>query len=116
MTSERTHPQRAVIGLSLVVAALAAASAFLADRHGGIDEIGLVNPAYMKLHYGRMTYPVHGYFEGMFVHPPPHYALIAAVMRLGFSLYYAEAIPTFLTVILCILLIVRSPLPAALKM
>ena len=110
------NPHRAVVILAVAAAALATVSAFLADRRGGIDEIGLVNPPYMKLHYGKLTYPVHGYPDAMFVHPPTHYALIAFFLRLGFSLYYAEAVPTFLTMILCILLIVRSPLLPTVKM
>src|SRR5260370_41189663 len=30
------------------------------DRVISFDEAGLQNPPYMLLHYGRMTYPIHG--------------------------------------------------------
>jgi len=64
---------------------------FLA-RGSDIDELGLFNPVYMKLYYGRMTYPIYGHFNAMFVHPPVRYSEIALLMRLGFSLPYAEGL------------------------
>ena len=115
MPPANPHARRAVLLVAAAAAAVALVGAFLSDRRGGIDEIGLVNPPYMKLHYGRMTYPVHGHPESMFVHPPTHYQMIAACLRAGFSLYYAEAMPTFLTVLLCIFLIARGPLPDAVR-
>jgi len=53
------------------------------------DEIGLFNPVYMYLHYGKMTYPAHGQFDSMFVHPPVHYLLVATLMKTGLSVYHA---------------------------
>lgn len=50
------------------------------------------NPPYMLLHYGRMTYPIHGHFDDMVVHPPTHYAAIALFMKLGLGLFHAAAV------------------------
>ena len=48
----------------------------------------------------------------MIVHPPVHYFLIGLLMRLGFTLYYAQATPTLLMALLCIWLILRGPFSA----
>ena len=45
----------------------------------------------MAVHYGRMTYPIRGHPYNMVVHPPVHYLSIALLMKLGWSLYYAQA-------------------------
>ena len=71
-------------------------SAYFSDRQGWVDEIGLFNPTYMNVHYGKISYPVHGYFDSMVVHPPVHYKMIAAFMSRGFTYYYAQATPTLL--------------------
>jgi len=70
------------------------------------DEVVLYNPIYMYLHTGVMTYPAHHHFDDMTVHPPPHYLVIAWVMRLGLSLYHAAAVsPSLLFLVLCVLLL-----------
>ena len=51
----------------------------------------------------------------MIVHPPMHYFLIGQLMRFGMTLYYAEATPTLVMVLLCVFLIVRSPFTAPVK-
>jgi len=45
----------AVLGLAAVVCALFLLAANFSDRTGDIDEIGLFNPTYMYVHYGKMT-------------------------------------------------------------
>src|SRR5712692_9863072 len=70
--------------------------AFL-DRGIAFDEVGLHNAPYMFLHYGRVTYPIHGQFDDMVVHPPIHYLGIGLLMKLGLSLFHAAAV----TPILC---------------
>ena len=86
-----------------------------ADRAIVFDEIGLHNPIYMYLNYGRMVYPVHGHFDDMTVHPPTHYLVIATLMRLGFGLFHAAAVvPCLLFITLCVLLY-RSAYPFSLK-
>jgi len=70
------------------------------------DEVVLYNPIYMYLHTGVMTYPAHHHFDDMTVHPPPHYLVIAWLMRLGLSLYHAAAVlPSLLFLVLCVLLL-----------
>jgi hypothetical protein len=110
-----TYPpleRMAVLGMAAVVSVLFLLAAYSSDRKGDIDEIGLFNPTYMYVHSGKMTYPVHGFYDKMIVHPPVHYAVIGMLMRLGFTLYYAQATPTLLLALLCIWLIVRSPFSA----
>jgi hypothetical protein len=69
--------------------------------------MGLFNPVYMKLHYGRMTYPIHYQPDTMVVHPPLRYAEVAALMAMGMSLFHAESfVFTFLAIL--ILLVVGS--------
>ncbi len=78
----------------------------LVPRDSGIDELGLFNPVYMKVHYGRMTYPIYGHFHAMFVHPPLRYSEIAAFMRLGLPLPYAEGLMiTLLTVAIALVIV-----------
>src|SRR5205085_1904904 len=84
-------------------------------RNGGVDEIGLFNPSYMALHFSKMTYPVHGYFNEMVVHPPVHYEVIALAMRAGFNSYYAEATPTLFMLLLGVALIAFGPFPGPVK-
>ena len=87
----------AVLVASIIVYALA--TYFFVPRGSEIDEMGLFNPVYMKLHFGRMTYPIYGHFQSMFVHPPVRYSEVAALMRAGFTLPYAEEfMPCLLTI------------------
>lgn len=81
-----------------------------------MDEIGLFNPAYVDLHYGKIAYPIYGDFDTMVVHPPLHYKIIAACMRRGLTYYYAEATPALLMLLFGIVLVVRGPFPAPVKM
>jgi hypothetical protein len=89
----------AIGALVVVIALHAIAMLLFLPRVSDIDELGLFNPIYMKLHYGRMTYPVYGHFQAMFVHPPTRYAEIAAMMRLGLTLPYAEGFMVFVLTI-----------------
>jgi len=91
-------------------------AAYFTDRDGAVDEVGLYNPTYMALHYGKTTYPVHGYFDSTVVHPPVHYYAVAVLMRAGVTLYYAEATPALAMLLFALFLIVRSDLPVSLKL
>jgi len=104
-----------VFATTVVVAVLLILAAYFTDRNGGVDEIGLFNPPYMALHFGKMTYPVHGYFNNMVVHPPVHYEMIALAMRAGLNSYYAEATPTLLMLLLAVALIAVGPFPGPVK-
>ena len=111
----KTIGREAVIILAILIVALLVLAAYFSNRGGYIDEIGLFNPSYMDLHYGKITYPIHGYFDNMVVHPPVHYKLIAAFMRLGFTYYYGQATPAFLMLLVAIALILAGPFPPPVK-
>lgn len=106
MTSGRT---RAALMPLAWAAAFLILCAFGMDRYGAVDEIGLINPAYMFAHTGRMTYPAHYFHDEMVVHPPAHYAAIGLLMKAGVPLYYAEAIPTVAWHLVLISAIVAAP-------
>ena len=89
----------AIYVLAISMVAFAVIMFLAVSRISDIDELGLFNPVYMKIHYGRMTYPVYGFFQAMFVHPPVRYSEIAAFMRLGLTLPYAEGIMVTLPII-----------------
>lgn len=101
--------------MACTVSLLFVLAAYFTYRGGSVDEIGLYNPSYMFAHYGTMTYPIYGYYDAMFVHPPVHYLLIGLLMRLGMTLYYAQATPTLLMALLCVWLIARGPFSAPVK-
>lgn len=82
--------------------------AFL-DRQISYDEAGLFNPVYMLLHYGRMTYPIHGHFDDMVIHPPTHYLMLALWMKLGFSLFHAAAVIPILSFLAAGCFLLSSP-------
>ncbi len=58
------------------------------ERAVYFDEVGLYNPVYMYLHFGKMTYPAHDQFDTMYIHPPVYYWLVALMMRTGLSVYH----------------------------
>jgi hypothetical protein len=63
------------------------------------DELSLFNPVYMLLHYGRLVYPAHGYFDCMVVHPPLHYLTIAFFYKFTSNIVFARSLvylPPFL--------------------
>ena len=108
---ESTPTYSAVLfGACLLVLAVASILylAFL-DRQISFDEIGLFNPSYMLLHYGRITYPIHGHFDDMVIHPPTHYLVIALWMKLGFSLFHAAAVMPILSFLAAGWLLFISP-------
>lgn len=111
-----TDPFRGTVFLmALFVSLLMIANAYFANRQGGGDEIGLFNPTYMDVNYGKITYPVYNFYHSMPVHPPVHYKVIAMFMRSGMTLYYAQASPTILLLLLSVLLILRSQFPSPVK-
>src|SRR5207245_1092108 len=80
-----------VLAVALLMAGAGARWAFFVDRWQEFDDLGLFNPPYMKAHYGKVTYPAHGQFRAMTVHPPLHYWIIGTLMQIGCPPYYAEA-------------------------
>jgi len=91
-------------------------AASFSDRMGAVDEIGLFNPAYMDAHYGKISYPIYGYFNEMVVHPPVHYKFVGGLMRLGLTYYYAESIPPLVWLLVGVLLIIWGPFSGPVKM
>ncbi len=63
------------------------------DRPTIGDECGLYNASYMYEHYGKVTYPMQLQFDSMTVHPPLHYFIIGLLMKCGFQVFYAAALP-----------------------
>jgi len=112
----REDPFRyAVVPMGLCVLFLLVINAYFSDHVGGSDELGLFNPTYMDVQYGKATYPIYGFYDSMPVHPPMHYKAIAMFMRAGLPLYYAQATPTVFWLLLCVWIIVRSRFPSPIK-
>jgi hypothetical protein len=117
MTPER---QKSVLLFALFVAILILLSAYFTERNGGVDELGLLNPPYMAVEYGKLTFPAFSYGEDFDVpviaHPPMHVGWIGLLWRMGMPPYYAEATPTVIMFLLAILIAVSSVFPASVKL
>ena len=90
--------------------------AFFVPPHLDIDDIGLFNPVYMYVHYGKITYPTYGSFQEMVVHPPTHYVVLAWLAKLGVPPSYIAALPPFLLIVLAASLIWLSKFPSTVKL
>jgi hypothetical protein len=117
MVAERSKP---VVLFACFVGLLILLSAFCTDRDGSIDELGFLNPPYMLAHFGKLTFPTYphnAFFDlPVITHPPVHLTWIGLLWRAGFSIYYAEAIPTVLLFLLALAIVVRGAFPAAVKL
>ena len=102
--------------VGIAVIALAAFYSCFAERQVAFDEVGLFNPIYMYLHYGRMTYPAHGQFDAMFVHPPTHYFLVATLMRTGLSVHHAAGLLAVILFTTYCALVIVSRFPFAVQL
>jgi hypothetical protein len=83
---------------------------FLKDITNDVDELGLWNPIYMYLNYGKMTYPVHYYPDAMFVHPPIRYLEVAWLMKFGMPAFFARGFSFFFMIVIIAYAIIKSPL------
>jgi hypothetical protein len=83
---------------------------FFLDIINVVDELGLWNPVYTYLHYGKMTYPAHYYFDGMFVHPPTRYLEVAWLMKFGMPAFFARNFSLFFIMLIIAYAIFRSSL------
>lgn len=75
------------------------------------DELSLFNPVYMLANYGKMVYPIHGYFNCMVVHPPLHYIVIALFYKITSNIGLARLLaylPAF-TIVFVTLFKVKLP-------
>ena len=102
------------------IALLTIIAAFFTGRNGDIDELMMYNPAYMLARFGKLTIASYTwrlfYYQPDIIHPPIHIGLIGLLERIGFTWYYAEAMPVLLLLLLGILIIVSSPFPPAVKL
>jgi hypothetical protein len=89
--------------------------AFFSRRAQSFDDLGLFNPPYMYLHYGVVTYPAHGQFDSMTVHPPTHYWILGMLMKVGLEPFYAEAVPPLVFLFVAIWLIASSEWSTTIK-
>ena len=117
--------EKPVICFSVFVVLLVLLSAYCTDRDGGsfggdFDELVMQNPAYMLAVFGNLTLPIGAFNSGfdhtVVAHPPIHVGWIGLLMRLGFPIYYAEATPVVLLLLLCLAAIVRSVFPTPVKL
>jgi hypothetical protein len=117
--------ERSVVACAGFVVLLVLLSAYCTDREGSgsggdFDELVLQNPAYMLAHFGKLTFPASWFAQDfdlpLITHPPIHTGWIGWLMRLGFSIYYAEATPVVLLLLLCAAAIVCSVFPTPVKL
>jgi hypothetical protein len=117
MKLKQSAPVLVFAGLVTLVVLIAA---YFTDRGGAVDEPGFLNPPYMLSHYGRLsfpTFPHNAFFDlPVITHPPVHVMWIGLLWRLGMSVYYAEATPMVLLLLLSIAIILGSPFPNPVKL
>lgn len=101
--------------LAAGLVAFAVVWAFFSEHAQSYDDLHLFNISYMYAHYGVLTYPVHGQFHNLTLHPPIHHWELGALMKAGVPIYYAEAIVPFFFLLLAVWFICRSPFPSAVK-
>ena len=116
----KAQPSTPVFVFACLVALLVLMGAYCTDRNGAVDEPGFLNPPYMLVHYGHLTFPTYphnAFFDlPVITHPPVHTMWIGLLGRLGLPVYYAEATPTVLLLLLAIAIILYSPFPTAVKL
>jgi hypothetical protein len=117
MKTERSLPVTAFACFAFILVLI---GAYCTDRNGAVDEPGFLNPPYMLAHYGHLTFPTYAY-NGFFdlpviTHPPVHLMWIGLLWRLGLPVYYAEATPTVLLLLLGIAVVLYGPFPVPVKL
>ena len=109
-----------VIVFACLVAVSVLISAYCTERNGAVDEPGFLNPPYMLVHSGHLSfpaYPFNRFFNlPVITHPPVHVLWIGLLWRMGLPVYYAEATPTVLLLLLSIAIILGSPFPTPVKL
>jgi hypothetical protein len=116
----KAQPSKPVFVFACFVVLLVLLGAYGTDRNGSVDEPGFLNPPYMLVHYGHLTFPTYphnAFFDlPVITHPPVHVLWIGLLWRLGLSVYYAEATPVVLLLLLSIAIILYSPFPTPVKL
>jgi len=117
MKPQRSTPVVVFAGFVMLLVLMAA---YCADRNGSVDEPGFLNPPYMLVHHGHLTFPTfphNAFFDlPVITHPPVHVMWIGLLWRLGMPVYYAEATPTVLLMLLSMAIILGSPFPIPVKL
>ena len=117
MKPQRSTPVVVFAGFVMLLVLIAA---YCADRNGSVDEPGFLNPPYMLVHYGHLTFPTYphnAFFDlPVITHPPVHVMWIGLLGRLGLPVYYAEATPMVLLLLLSMAIILCSPFPTPVKL
>ncbi len=75
------------------------------------DSLSLFNPVYMYSVYGKMVYPVHGYFDNMPVHPPTFYLIQGLIFNITASKFFAFLLPLLTITLLYFISVIVSPIP-----
>src|ERR1019366_1457285 len=108
-TTMKAQPSTPVFVFACLVALLVLMGAYCTDRNGAVDEPGFLNPPYMLVHYGHLTFPTYphnAFFDlPVITHPPVHTMWIGLLGRLGLPVYYAEATPTVLLLLVAMAII-----------
>ena len=116
----KSPPSTPVVVFACLVAVLVLISAYCTDRNGAVDEPGFLNPPYMLVHSGHLRFPTWAYNKffnlPVITHPPVHVMWIGLLGRLGLPVYYAEATPTVLLLLLSMAIILGSPFPTPVKL
>jgi hypothetical protein len=114
-TTDRTA---APLVLGAFVACCVLLISFFSPRKPGMEEVGVFNAAYTYAHQGRMSFPIYGinYFDAFGIHPHLHYAILGLLIRLGLTLYSAEAVIISAITLVAIVLIWRGSFPDTVKL
>src|SRR5215213_1971138 len=96
-----------LLAVAVLTVALSFTYSLFMDRRPDFEDIGMFNPVYMYLHYGKMAYPAHGWDNAaaLTMHPPVHYLEVANLIRLGFDTFHAAGLPLVVLSTLSIVLI-----------
>lgn len=86
------------------------------DRNLISDELGLFNPTFMAYSTGKVTYPMHGQWDYMTVHPPFLYWTIGMLMRLGLSPVQAGGLHCWVLAMAILMLVLTSRFELRLKL
>jgi hypothetical protein len=117
--SDRGHQTSLVhallFGLSATILFAACCQTLFLDREPAFDEVGLFNAVYTSLTSGHMTYPAHGDFSAMVVHPPTYYWLVAQIMKTGLRAMTAATLVPLTLLVIDMVLILTASLGSALK-
>jgi len=114
-TDDNAWNSRAVLLAAFFSSVLFISMALFGPRLIEIDTLGLYNPIYTFLNFGKMTYPIYGFPDSMIVHPPIYYYSIALFLALGIGMNYAISAPVILLFLVCIFAIVTSPFRPAIR-